>query len=321
LLVFAAKRGQLERWHLRGRPARSRAHDDIQASWDRVTPGYFETIGNRIVRGRPITEQDTAASQHVAVVSEGFARKFFKTEDPIGKHFGHSDIRTAREFEIVGVAQDARYMTYNLDQPPAPMFFAPGSQYTLFPKADDRVGEVRTHYLHEIVVLMNPGIALSDTGVRRAMAAVDPNLPVTLIRSLSEQVAATFSQQRLIARLTSLFGFLSLVLASIGIYGVTAYNAGSRTNEIGALGANRGHVVRLVLWGMFPLIGGGLLLGLPLTFAAGRFLGSQLYGMNPYDPTVTLASALALGASALVASLIPALRASFVSPSDALRAE
>jgi predicted permease len=306
-----------------GRPAPG-PKDDNSASWDRVSPGYFEAIGNRIVKGRPISEQDTATSPHVAVVSEAFARKFFKNEDPIGKHFGHSDIAVAREFEIVGVAQDARYMTYNLDKPPAPMFFAPESQYTVFQNADHMVGEVRTHFLGEIVVLMKPGATLSDTDVRRAMAGVDPNLPLTSIRSLSEQVAATFSQQRLIARLTSLFGFLSLVLASIGIYGVTAYNAGSRTNEIGvrmALGANRGHVVRLVLWGAFPLIGGGLLLGLPLSLAAGRFLGSQLYGMNPFDPTVTLAAALALGASALVASLIPAWRASFVSPYEALRAE
>ena len=137
-------------------------------------------------------------------------------------------------------------------------------------------------------------------------------------------MASNFSQQRLIARLTSLFGILSLVLASIGIYGVTAYSAGSRTNEIGvrmALGATRGHVVRLVLWSALPLIGGGLFFGLPLTLAAGRFLGSQLYGMNPYDPMVTLAAVLALGVSALVASLIPALRASFVSPFEALRAE
>ena len=266
-----------------GRPAPG-PKDDNGASWDRVSAGYFETIGNRIVKGRPISEQDTATSRHVAVASEAFARKFFKNEDPIGRHFGHSDIATAREFEIVGVAQDARYMTYNLDKPPAPMFFAPESQYTAFPNPDHMTGEVRTHFLREIVVLMKPGATLSDTDVRRAMAAVDPNLPVTSIRSLGEQVAATFSQQRLIARLTSLFGFLSLVLASIGIYGVTAHNAGSRTNEIGvrmALGANRGHVVRLVLWGAFPLIAGGLLLGLPLTLAAGRFLGSQLYGMNP----------------------------------------
>ena len=165
---------------------------------------------------------------------------------------------------------------------------------------------------------------MSADQLRTALARVDPNLPVNSIRSLHEQVAAQYSQQRLIARLTSLFGLLSMVLASIGLYGVTAYNAGRRTNEIGlrmALGTNRGNVVALVLRGALGLVVIGLCAGLPLTVAAGKFLGNQLYGLNPYDPVVTLLAIGALGASALVASLIPALRASLISPLTALRAE
>ena len=156
------------------------------------------------------------------------------------------------------------------------------------------------------------------------MATADPNLPVTSIHPLREQVAVQFTQQRLIARLTSFFGILSLVLASVGLYGVTAYNAGRRTNEIGihmALGANRSHVVRLMLQGAFVLIVFGLLVGVPLTFAAGRFLADQLYGMNPYNPRVTSVAIVTLGLSALAASLIPAVRASRISPLEALRAE
>jgi ABC-type antimicrobial peptide transport system permease subunit len=156
------------------------------------------------------------------------------------------------------------------------------------------------------------------------MASVDPNMPIVTIRGLREQVATQFAQQRLIARLTSLFGLLSLVLASIGLYGVTAYNAGRRVNEIGvrmALGANRGDVVRLVLRGALALVLFGLLTGLPLTFAVGRFLGNQLYGMSPYNPAVTLGAVVALGLSALVASFVPAFRASSISPVDALRTE
>ena len=156
------------------------------------------------------------------------------------------------------------------------------------------------------------------------MASVDPNLPIISIHTLRDQVTGQFTSQRLIARLTSFFGILSLVLASIGLYGVTAYNAGSRTNEIGvrmALGANRSNVVALVLRGAFGLILIGLLTGLPLTFAAGRFLGNQLYGMDPYNPIVTLVAAATLALSALIASLIPALRASSISPMEALRAE
>ena len=156
------------------------------------------------------------------------------------------------------------------------------------------------------------------------MASVDPNLPVVAVRPLSEQVASQFSQQRLIARLTSLFGLLSLVLASVGLYGVTAYNAGRRFNEIGvrmALGANRRHIIELVLRGAFALIVFGLFIGLPLTLAAGRFLGHQLYGINPFDTTVILAAISALGLSAFLASLVPAWRASRISPLQALRTE
>jgi ABC-type antimicrobial peptide transport system permease subunit len=141
---------------------------------------------------------------------------------------------------------------------------------------------------------------------------------------MKDQVATQFTQQRLIARLTSFFGVLSLVLASIGLYGVTAYNAGRRVSEIGvrmALGASGGQVVALVLRGAFGLIFLGLLIGLPLTFAAGRFLGNQLYGMNPDNPAVILGAVVTLALSALAASLIPALRASLISPQAALRGE
>jgi ABC-type antimicrobial peptide transport system permease subunit len=186
------------------------------------------------------------------------------------------------------------------------------------------VADVRSHFLNDVVILMQPGAQLPDSEVRRAMAAVDPNMPVNFIRTLREQVAGNFSQQRLIARLTSLFGILSLVLASIGIYGVTAYNAGTRTNEIGvrmALGADRRSVLGLILRGALVLITLGLLLGVPLTLAAGRFLGSQLYGIDQYDPATLGVAVVVLGVSALIAALIPAFRASSISPVEALRAE
>jgi predicted permease len=291
--------------------------DDSFASWDRVTASYFDVIGTPIVRGRGISEQDTAASRHVAVISESFARRFFSNEDPIGKHFGKA-AGESREFEVVGVAKDARYFAHNLDHPSGPFFFVPEAQ------AEYSRTNMGSLFLHDIVILIRPGANLSIAGVRQAMASVDPNLPVISIRTLREQVASHFTQQRLIARLTSFFGVLSLVLASIGLYGVTAYNAGRRVSEIGvrmALGANRGHVVRLVLRGAFGPILFGLLIGLPLTLAAGRFLGNQLYGMNPYNPVVTLVAVVTLGLSALAASLIPALRASLISPLEALRVE
>jgi predicted permease len=298
-------------------------NDDNFALRDRVTAGYFEAIGNPIVRGRGISEQDTAASQHVAVINEAFARKYFKNEDPIGKHFGRDGVGSERQYEVVGIAKDARYLTFDLEKPIPPLFFLPEPQQDLDPKTG--LPEVdSSHFLSDIIILIKPGASLSEAQIRQAIASVDPNLPLIWVHSLKEQVAGQFRQQRLIAHLTSLFGVLSLILSCIGLYGVTAYNAGSRTNEIGvrmALGADRGKVIALVLRGAFALILFGLFIGLPLTLAAGRFLGSQLYGMNPYNPVVTFVAVVTLGLSALIASLIPALRASLISPLEALRAE
>jgi predicted permease len=291
--------------------------DDNSASQNRVTAGYFDVIGNPIFKGRGISEQDTANSRHVAVISEAFARKFFGNEDPMGKHFGREP-GASREFEVVGIAKDARYDTRNLGQPIRAFFFLPEAQ------ADYTQSNRGSLFLHDIVILTRPGASLSAEQIGQAMASVDPNMPIISIRTLKEQVASQFTQQRLIARLTSFFGVLSLVLASVGLYGVTADSAGRRVSEIGvrmALGAERGHILRLVLRGAFELILLGLFIGLPLTFVAGRFLGDQLYGMNPYNPAVIVVAVLALGFSALVASVIPAFRASSMSPLEALRAE
>src|SRR5260221_2812499 len=158
--------------------------------------------------------------------------------------------------------------------------FVPESQSSVYEKGAFNVGEVRSHFLHDIVVRMHRGARLQETEVRRAVAGVDPNMPVIRMQSLHEQVANNFGQQRLIARLTSLFGMLALALASIGLYGVTAHNVGSRTNEIGvrmALGADRASVLTLILRGALVQIAFGLLLGVPLTLAPGPVLGKQLF--------------------------------------------
>ncbi len=292
--------------------------------WDRVTAGYFKAIGNHIIGGRGISEQDTPTSPHVAVINDAFARKYFKNEDPIGKHFGREGIGSEHQYEIVGVAKDIRNLTDNLDKAAGPFYFLPEAQHDVSP--DDASNEVSpgSHFLHDIIIEAGPGVRLSFARMLRAMASVDPNLPVISIRSLKDQIAGQLRQQRLIARLTSFFGILSLLLACIGLYGVTAYEAGYRTNEIGvrmALGANRANILALILQGAFGLIVFGLAIGLPLTFAAARFLGNQLYGMSPYNLGVTLVAVVALGFSALVASLVPAFRASSILPLEALRVE
>ena len=224
----------------------------------------------------------------------------------------------SREFEVVGVSKDAHYVTFNLDRPSGPFFFLPEAQ------AEYSQGNLGSLFLHNIVILISPQAIVSIAQVRHAMGSVDPNLPIISIRSLREQVTTQFTQQRLLARLTSLFGILSLVLASVGLYGVTAYNVERRTNEIGvrmALGACRGSVIRLVLRGAFLLVAFGLILGVPLSLATSRILSSQLYGLNPYDPILIVTAVLVLGLFALIATLLPALRASSISPSQALRTE
>jgi predicted permease len=306
--------------------------DDNSAFWLRVTGGYFEVAGNSILEGRGIEERDIESATHVAVISEAFARKFFRGEDPIGHYFGRSGMAAAREYEIVGVAKDIRNLTYSLDRPADPFYFLPEAQRSmaaLFPEKlvssmTDTDVNPGSHFMHDITIVTRLGAGVSIAQVRQAMASVDPNLPAISLQSVREQVAGQFSHQRLIARLTSFFGILSLVLASIGLYGVTAYNAAQRVNEMGvrmALGATSGDVLGLILRGALGLVLVGLLVGLPLTLAAGRVLGTQLYGTNPFNAGVTLVAVVTLGISALAAALIPAFRASLISPLDALREE
>ncbi|HTV55411.1 MAG TPA: ABC transporter permease [Terriglobia bacterium] len=174
-------------------------------------------------------EDDTATSQHVAVINEAFARKFFKNEDPIGRYFGRPGVSPgSQDYDVVGIAQDARYLDFDFDKPIGPFFFLPAAQYDVFKKGQ-KDPDLGSHFLHDIVITTHPGADLSLAQLRQIMSSVDPNLPIISVQPLREQVAGQFRQQRLIAELTSFFGLLSLVLASIGLYGVTAYNAGRRT--------------------------------------------------------------------------------------------
>lgn len=144
------------------------------------------------------------------------------------------------------------------------------------------------------MIAVKPGVSLSESQLRQAMAGVDLNLPILYVRTMREEISGQLTQQLLTARLTSLFGILALVLCCIGIYGVTAYNAGRRTSEMGirmALGASRMDIVLLVIYGALGLVVVGLLIGLPLGLAASGFLGHQLYGLNPYNPAVMLVAA------------------------------
>jgi macrolide transport system ATP-binding/permease protein len=283
-------------------------------SWLRVGPHYFETIGTRLLQGRVIDERDQAGASRVAVVNETFARRYFPNGNAIGEHFGTSDASHSGDFEIVGIVEDAKYQ--DTRGPAYATFFWPLLQV---PPKDPLRGWVSAIELHVAGKPEN-----IEPAVRQAIAGVDPRITVLKVQSFDEQVALNFNQERLMARLTELFGVLALILACLGLYGLTAYTVARRTNEIGirmALGADRGNILGLVLRSALVQVGVGLAIGIPAALAGGHLLASQLYRVKSYDPAILAAAALILAASAILAASVPARRASRVDPIIALRHE
>jgi len=283
-------------------------------SWDRVGPHYFETIGTRLRQGRTINESDTPAGRHVAVINETFARRFFPNQNPIGQHFGMGDASHSGDYEIVGIVEDAKYQ--DTRAPAYATFFLPLLQTPSGEQLRGWVGAIELHVAGKPENL--------ESAVRKTLADVDPNLTVLDTASFGEQVARNFNQERLIARLAELFGILALVLACVGLYGVTAYAVARRTNEIGirmALGADRRNVLGLVLRSALAQLGLGLAIGIPVALAGGRVLAGQLYGVKSYDPSILALAAVILAACALFAASVPAQHATKVDPLVALRYE
>lgn len=277
-----------------------------------VSAHYFETIGTRLVRGRLIDERDTPTSRRVAVVSEAFARKYFLHQEALGQHFGIGDASHAGDYEIVGVVEDAKY-----NEPREPAYVR-----AFLPLLQAR--EDQSNIFHEIQLLVAGSAQNLEPVIRRALASVDSNLTVIRVTRFDEQVAENFNRDRLVARLTTLYGLLALLLACVGLYGVAAYTVTRRTSEIGirmALGAPAGSILTMMLRvAMFP-VALGLLLGLPLALAGGRAIASELYGVKNYDAVVLGTAVVVLVASSIMAALIPARRAARVDPMAALRYE
>ncbi len=299
--------------------------DNNGASWNRVSPDYFQTIGQRVVRGRGITAQDTATSRGVAVVNEAFVKKFFKHgEDAVGQHFGVNGPKSTGDFEIVGVANDVRYN--NVREPIRAMYMRPLLQVAASGLVDDKMltFERRSLYVNCAVLQMRGPAEGMEARVRQALASINPNLTVVNFETFKAQIGGQFTQERMIARLCLLFGVLALVLAAIGLYGVTAYTVARRTPEIGirmALGAERGSVVRMVLRDALAQTGLGLAIGIPAALLCGRYVKAQLYGVTGHDPGVMVQATIALAVAACMAGLIPAVRAAGTDPVKALRAE
>ena len=292
------------------------------AGLDRVNAGYFKTIGTKVLDGRGITEQDTPTSRMVAVVNRSFANKFLKGRNPIGQHFGIMDQKYAGTYEIVGVTEDTQYV--GPDQPIRPMFFIAGPQHVHYAEPIAQQWENVLSYMGAIEIRTRGNVPNLEPKVRQALAQINPNLTINDFQTFAEQVDSQFGQQSMIATLTTLFGLLALVLASIGLYGVTAYSVERRTSEIGirmALGADRTGVLRLILRGAFTQVGIGLIIGIPAAIFAGRAMASQLFDIKPYDPAILLLTALVLSGAALLAAVIPARRAAATEPMQALRME
>jgi predicted permease len=299
--------------------------EEAGASWDRVSANYLQNLGVKLVRGRYFSATDNATSEHVAVVNEAFVRRFFKSgEEPLDQHFGLDLPENVNTYRIVGIVRDARFAGFQMNRPPRPMFYVPLAQTVDYPNPMMRRLEYQSHFVRGILLVTNAPVGSLEPVVKRTLASVDANLTVTSIRTLQQQVDRTFDQQRAVASLAGLFGVVALVLAAIGLYGVTAYTVAQRTNEIGirmALGAGRGTVVGMVLNGAFRRVLLGLVLGLPLAVGAGYLLSAQLYGVQFWDPPALAAGAVSLGVCALIAALIPARRAASISPIRALRTE
>ncbi len=293
--------------------------DDGSSGWTRVTPGFFETLGDRIVMGRPITDDDNAGTRPVAVINQAFAKRFFGKANPIGQHFGPVPEKNAGMYEIVGVVSDV-----NFGVGPEPMYLLPETQATHFEDAEAEEREVASHYLYNLVIWAPGNPPGLQAQMRRALRDVDPNLVMQGVQPYSDIIHDDFAQENMIASLTRLFGAVGLVLAAVGLYGVTAYGVEQRTSEIGlrmALGANRGSVVLMVLRGAFGQVGIGLALGIPAAIGAGHLMASQLFGVTPWDALMLSAATLLLGLAALIAAVIPARRAARVDPMEALRYE
>jgi predicted permease len=277
-----------------------------------VGPDYFATLGIPIVAGRAITAQDDGPVEYKsAVVNETFARKYFPGRSPIGQRFGLVDEMkpASPDIEVVGVIPDKKYRDLR-ETPPAQAFFP------YFQGAKFRFMNV---YLR---TQADP--RQFENELRERMRHFDPHVPVVGLQTMNEQIGFSLRTERLVASLSAVFGGLATLLAVIGLYGVMAYTVMRRTREIGirmALGAVRGDVIGMVMREVFLVIGAGLVVGLSLALALANLIRSQLFGLNPQDSLTFIGSAIVLTLAAGLAGFIPALRASYVNPTTALRNE
>ena len=293
---------------------------NLNASYLKINPDYFQSVGTRLIAGRNVEPRDTAMSQAVAVVNQSFVRKFFNPgENPIGQHFGNGP-KHAADFEIVGIVEDTAYQDATWKD--HRMYFVPLPQHPF--GADYNIDKDEDMYANGIVIKTTRPVPDMEELARRTLADINPNLAVQRFQTFSAQIGDQFTEERLLSRLTMLFGILALSLASLGLYGVTAYGVARRTSEIGirmALGAQRGTVTNMVIRGAMTQALVGLAMGIPAAMTVAHYASSLVYQIKGADATVLASSILSLGVAALVAAFIPARRAASIEPAQALRSE
>jgi len=291
----------------------ARPQQEAIPSWNRASPSFFDTIGARILRGRGFDERDTPNSTHVAVVNQAFVDTWFPNEDPIGKRFGLGGYEHRADYTIVGVVNTIRFR-----RPRAPgrqMFFLPLLQMSKSDWEDN--GKARSNLIDSIILRVNGAPHDLSLRAQRALGTIDSNLTMLNILPASEMLGQQLAREHMMGVLAQLFGILALILASVGLYGITAYSVARRTSEIGvrtALGATRAQVFHLILKGALAQTGIGLAVGVPAALLAGRLLAGQVYGVKTSDPMVLTVACIVLGMCAAIAGTIPALRASSVDP-------
>ena len=297
-----------------GATLEERPDQQISPSWDRVSGNFFDTIGAQILRGRTFNDQDAPGAPQVAVVNQMFVDQYFPNEEPIGKRFGLGGVAHRADFQIVGVVNTIRFR--NPRGPGRPMFFLPILQW--------KERWDRSNLIETVLLRTSGSTAGMEARIQRTLGAIDPNLTMVNMAPMSEHLDALVGHEQLIGTLAEVFGGLALLLASIGLYGVTAYSVARRTSEIGvrtALGATRWQVVKLILGGALAQAGVGILVGIPLALVTGRLLAGQVFGVKTSDPAILVGAAAILAVAAAAAGTVPAIRASSVDPVRALRTE
>jgi predicted permease len=278
-----------------------------------VGPDFFKATGIKLLAGRALGPQDRQSSPNVAVVNQALVRQVFGNANPIGRRFSFGTPKSSKdEFMIVGVAQNAKYEEMRRPAPP-----------TVYVPYQQRLADIESYYIYfEVRTTSDPHLIIST--LRRVARSMDDRVPLFDVRTETEKIDQALMQERLFARLSSFFGFLALLLACVGLYGIMNYSVVRRTSEIGirmALGAQRGSILRFVMQGVAAILAVGATAGVCISIAAVGVLQNMLFGLSARDPITLIVSACVLSAAALLAGYLPARRATKIDPLVALRYE